>query len=220
MEDVFQDVFFFWLGGGQISRITQTSLTADPQLTPKNKGHGLRCQCSTEALADGSLKKVWGDSRVLVVEKSRSFFFWRKLISWFGGLLVGGDVLRGCLPFFFPGAVFNLFFLGDLDVLGSSVFLRSVSLSFKARPVSWFMRNKMSPRPAKATVTTVTLGGFSTGRRDMCCLCRTFEEMQADSPIDLISRELLLSSLHPGVSCFEGAQKRGKCGMPASFFFF
>ena len=43
--------------------------------------------------------------------------------------------------------------------------------------------------------------------------------MQADSPIDLISRELLLSSLHPGVSCFEGAQKGGKCGMPAFFFF-
>eukprot|EP00435_Cladocopium_sp_Y103_P046562 s102_g13.t1 len=29
-------------------------------------------------------------------------------------------------------------------------------------------------------------------------LRRTFEEMQADSPVDLISRELLLSSLHPG----------------------
>lgn len=50
--------------------------------------------------------------------------------------------------------------------------------------------------------------------------CRTFEEMQADSPIDLISRELLLSSLHPGVSCFEGAQKGAKCGMPVFFFFF
>lgn len=29
-------------------------------------------------------------------------------------------------------------------------------------------------------------------------LRRTFDEMQADSPVDLIARELLLSSLHPG----------------------
>ena len=29
-------------------------------------------------------------------------------------------------------------------------------------------------------------------------LRKTFEEMQADSPVDLIARELLLSSLHPG----------------------
>ena len=79
----------------------------------------------------------------------------------------------------------------------------------------------MSLDLAKPQVTTVTCGGGGfVGRRDMCCLCGTFEEMQADSPIDLISRELLLSSLHPGVSCFEGAQKGGKCGMPALFFFF
>lgn len=87
-------------------------------------------------------------------------------------------------------------------------------------PVSWLIFGKNVPRPGKATSDYSDMwGGGFVGRRDMCCLCRTFEEMQADSPIDLISRELLLSSLHPGVSCFEGAQKGGKCGMPALFFF-
>ena len=50
-------------------------------------------------------------------------------------------------------------------------------------------------------------------------LLRTFEEMQADSPIDLISRELLLSSLHPGGSrCIWGGAQKGGSVENAQFF--
>ena len=56
-----------------------------------------------------------------MVEKSRSFVFLEEAPSWFGGLIVGGDVLRGCLPFF-SRSRFHFFFW-DLDVLGSFVFL-------------------------------------------------------------------------------------------------
>lgn len=211
---MFFRTFFFFVGGGQISRITQTSWTADPQLTPKNKGHGLRCQCSTEALADGSLKKVWGDSRVLV-------FFLRKLLSWFGGVNCWGWCSARMSPLFFSRSRFqSLFFWGGILMFWVVLFFSVCIFELQSLPVSWLIFGKNVPRPGKATSDYSDMwGGGFVGRRDMCCLCRTFEEMQADSPIDLISRELLLSSLHPGVSCFEGAQKGGKCGMPALFFF-
>lgn len=45
---------------------------------------------------------------------------------------------------------------------------------------------------------------------------RTFEEMQADSPRDLISRELLLSSLHPGPERLQPPPKADGSGFLAA----
>lgn len=149
-------------------------------------------------------------------------FFWGSSFLGLGGLIVGGDVLRGCRPFFFPGAVFNLCFFGGGILMFWVVLFFSVCIfELQSLPVSWLIFGKNVPRPGKATSDYSDMwGGGVLSAEETCAVCvGSLKRCRLIHPLTWLAANCCWVLCIQESVGLRGPRKGGSVECPRCFFF-